>query len=344
MAQHEVASDPFGMPYVYDIVLSDFGRDSALDFFNEVRAIERDLVKRLVLEKNQPIAESFFDEYRRIMFTIEGDIAYVKADLLAKYKDSGQLLDSKILFGVGGTIPSPYSVDAIADVLVGVVERVARRGHREIRVLIPCNTLAFVEGALVRVMADRLPGFEVRRPEVGNGLGNRDSDRPRVTIYTPPRVVLNHVMGDGSAMKLLLIGTEIARKAYQNALEELGASSERIIDCKPEEQHLMDRLLIASIAGDRGRIADLTTLLEQEVVKPRQRDYKDALTVVDACTDVSTGIGANSLSIFARQLVIDVYPDARLLLLECRRHTRSSSSVNPSAQVSVREYVTEWQP
>ena len=65
------------IPYVYDIVLSDFGRDATIRLVTKLVDGERTRIRQVLDTEGDSRKTPFFDEYRRIMFTCVGDLAYI---------------------------------------------------------------------------------------------------------------------------------------------------------------------------------------------------------------------------------------------------------------------------
>src|SRR3989344_8912231 len=83
-------------PKIFDIIISDFGREAAVKYVRSMAAHEREIIyARLKTSRHK-----FYDEYRKIMFVLVGDIAYYKESMIEKYKDK-KYLDSGILIGIG---------------------------------------------------------------------------------------------------------------------------------------------------------------------------------------------------------------------------------------------------
>jgi hypothetical protein len=293
------------LPYVYDIVLSDFGRVATLRLLGEVASIERDIVRRLIGHDHE-----FFDEYRRIMFTCVGDIAHIKSDTIRGYADRALPLDRKVLFGVGETPIPTDAVSAIADVLIGPISEAVERGYQKLRIVIPCNTLAEIDYELVRLLDKRLPGISVAHYDPQ--LVTSPLPGPHVMLYSVPRVVLGHLLGNRTTSRrvsLVLIGTAAARSAYQVAIDEVGLENVLVVACSPEQQVLMDQLVAASIDGDQSEVASLSETLERQLIHAQYVD-RGSFVVVQASTDLSIGLGTESLKVYARQLVLDAYRPA----------------------------------
>lgn len=300
----EASVSPLRLPHVYDVVLSDFGRVATLRLLTEVASIERDIVRRLTGHDHD-----FFDEYRRIMFTCVGDIAHIKSDAIRGYVDRSLPLDRKVLFGVGDTPIPTDAVSAIADVLMGPISDAVDRGYQQLRIIIPCNTLAEVDHELVGLLDKRLQGISVANYDAQ--LASPPLPGPHVVLYTVPRVVLGHLLDHRTSrqVNLVLIGTAAARSAYQVAIDETGLHNVRVVACSPDQQDLMDRLVAASIDGDQSEVASLAEALERQLIRAQYVD-RGSFVVIQASTDLSIGLGTESLKVYARQLVLDAYRPA----------------------------------
>lgn len=301
----EASHSPLHLPYVYDIVLSDFGRAATLRLLNEVAGIERDIVRRLIGHDHD-----FYDEYRRIMFTCVGDIAHIKSQTILRYTDRGLPLDRNVLFGVGDTPISADAASTIADVLTGPISDAFERGYHQLRIVIPCNTLAEIDHELLRLLDKRLPGVSVGHYDPQRATSTLPG--PQVVLYSVPRVVLGHLLDHRTTprhVSLVLIGTAAARSAYQAAIEETGLENVRVVACSPDQQVLMDRLVAASIDGDQSEVISLVEFLERQLIHAQHVD-RGSFVVIQASTDLSIGLGTESLKVYARQLVLDAYRPA----------------------------------
>ena len=77
------------------IVISDFGRDAALRFCLALSQEERRYIQETYLKEY-----SFFDEYRRIILALIGDLPFAKSKILNMYRD--RYLDNQVLIGFPG--------------------------------------------------------------------------------------------------------------------------------------------------------------------------------------------------------------------------------------------------
>jgi hypothetical protein len=292
------------IPYVYDVVLSDFGRASTVRLLTELVDKERTRIQKLLDMECGPRVAPFFDEYRRIMFSCVGDVAYIKQDILSeRQRMKPSLLDSSVLYGVKGTEISDEAIGRIADIASFEVEQAFKRGYRRFRLVIPCNTLAIIDNDLASAIRKRLSMIEVNLSSInGNGQNWRFKKNGELTIYTVPKAVLKYVNSSNTNAKLTLVGTSLAQEEYKRALKELGMESISIVEFSHEEQEVMDELLVASIGGDGGYVDMMKKELRQKVLSRYQTSI-----VVEASTDFNFGIGINSLQMFADVLLDDVY-------------------------------------
>jgi hypothetical protein len=294
--------------YAFDVVLSDFGRTSALKLLRETSNIERALVQRILDSQHKRIVP-FLDEYRRMMFCAIGDVAYIKRDLLASYADRADELPSTVLFGVGGTRISATHVEAMADVLYSPIRSAIERGYDSVRIVIPCNTMGAVESQLRNELSCRLPDVLCRTvgAEDESPILNTHESGPDLSLYSLPRVVVRHVLSGLSTAHLLVLGTELARESYAEIAQTFADGAVDIAPVTRHQQRLMDELLLASIREDSGGVAVLSDRLERDVILPMQREYGSSLVTIQASTDYDINVGTNSLRLLATQLVLDVY-------------------------------------
>jgi hypothetical protein len=290
--------DIWDVPYVFDVILADFGRSATLRLLNSVAERERSEIQRILSSAGRPA--EFLDEYRRIMFACVGDLAYIKRDLIEPVARAGGYLGHSVLFGVNSTKISPEQVEAIATVLTGPLRDAISRGYTKLRVVIPCNTLASVEQQLVELLAKTFHDFDVM---LSGAVFEAAPSRGSVTVYSVPRVVLEHV----DAVRYMLIGTELSRAIYSDVIRELKGPVAEVLPISAEQQEIMNRLVVASIGGDKAEIARCNSDLERRVLRPLDASNKDSV-VIQASTDLDLSGGHNSLRLFADQLVDDCYP------------------------------------
>ena len=279
---------------------SDFGRAATLRLLHKVADVERDIVRRLT-------GHDFYDEYRRIMFTCVADLGYIKSDTIRGYADRRAPLDRDVLYGTGHALIPGHAVEAIADVLAGPIAGALERGYPHIRVVVPCNTLAQADDELIRYLEKRVPGVPISlygRPAPETG--------PRVVILSVPRA------GAEPPARQPAVGAADQPDADRHRAGPLGLPDGHLRHGRA--QHRRRRvharragrdgpLVAASIDGDRSEIESLVETVEDLVSNARQTS-QGSLEVVQASTDLSIGVGSESLQMLARQLVLDAYRPA----------------------------------
>jgi hypothetical protein len=292
-----------GRPYFFDIVLSDFGRESAIEFLRSAAILEKRIVHSLL---NDPNAD-FFDEYRRMMFVVVGDIAYFKHSLITTYDSSGRL-DAGVLIGMGErAIP----MNVKERLVVSVLEQIAvgiRHGYRTLRVVIPCNTLAPLSEELDSAVGspDRLLE-SLRGSHCGDDSLTRDAiSAITIRVHTVPEVVVDEVVHQhGSSGKLLVLGTPSTLEIYRSALRDRRLDY-KVLDTSRTEQDVINETVVASIDGDASRVRQLGQRIESDIVGPC-RMANPGVVVIEACTDFDLGLGLNSRNCLVQRLVRDAY-------------------------------------
>lgn len=296
------------IPYMFDIVLSDFGRASTVELLRYLANEERARIQQFLTTKGGARSAPFFDEYRRIMFTCVGNLSYIKQDILSEnLVAKTSPLDSSVLYGVRGTKISTGAVGRIVEIVGGEVEQAFTRGYRRFRLVIPCNTLALIEKDLNIALGERLTKVEVKSLHINEIEQMRKSEKPaELTIYTVPKAVLKYVKKQYTNAKLLLVGTSLAQQGYAEVLDELAMEAISIIEFTTEEQDIMDELLVASIGQNAGYVRTMKRIFREKVLSPSAK-YGPTPVIIEASTDFDLDIGINSLHMFGDLLLDDVY-------------------------------------
>lgn len=103
--------------------------------------------------------------------------------------------------------------------------------------------------------------------------------------------------------QLLLLGAEGALEIYDRISGTYGVE---VLHIRADEQNLIDEAVVASIGGDPIEVERCRQRLRRELISPREEQHGQ-LTVVEACTDFSFGLGVSSLELFAEDLVRSCY-------------------------------------
>jgi len=297
------ARDLLKMRITYDIIVSDFGRDATIEYLRLMAASEKRLIKTIL----EPDGHEFFDEYRRIMFTVIGDLAFFKELAIAESAASNGYLTEDILIGLGSfTIMSHEVVDRIA---LGVIQEAFAaidRGHERLRVMIPCNTLSSLAKKLGQMICS---AEELRRIVEAYAPALPDFERiaaAHISVHTVPEAVMRYlaeIKMSGEMTHLLVLGTRGTNALYKALTDSYAID---VLPIKDWEYELIHRAVVASIGGDQNEVDLCCVELQKELIEPRS-DLFDNLVVLEACTDFHLGLGLSSLEVFADAMVADCY-------------------------------------
>jgi len=296
------AADLLRMKITYDIVISDFGRDATIEYLSRVSSLEKRLIERVLVRDNL----EFFDEYRRIMFTVVADLSYFKKSAIAKSIESQGYLKEDILIGFGPSSMSKGFVDRVTLSVIQEALAAIDRGHERVRVMIPCNTLSDLAKEIGRVLCSVT---ELRRLTEASAVKIFEVDRittSKIDIYTVPEAVVRHLERTKShdeTIHLLVLGTRDTNAIYGRLTE---SSAINVLPLKNWEYELIYKIIVASIGDNRDSLNSYCQRLQEELIKP-QIDLYDNLIVLEACTDLRLGLGLSSLEVFAEATVADCY-------------------------------------
>lgn len=286
----------------YDIIVSDFGRDATIEYLRLVATSEKRLIKTILKRDDR----EFFDEYRRIMFTAVGDLAFFKESAIAQSATSSGYLTKDILIGLG---PSPMSQEFVDRVALSVIQEVLAamdRGHERLRILIPCNGLSVLAQKIKQVTCSV---GELRRIVKAYALMTSDFDRvaaAHISVHTVPEAVIIYLAETKKVDEmthLLVLGTRGVNTIYETLAE---SHDMNVLHVEDWEYELIDKAIVASIGGDQGEVDSCREQLQKELIEPR-RGLFDDLVVLEACTDFHLGLGLSSLELFADAMVADCY-------------------------------------
>jgi hypothetical protein len=294
------ASDVLQIPIVYEIVVGDFGRAAAIDYLRMVSERERTLIRERLASANLP----FFDEYRRIMFAALGDVAFYKKSLIDDVLRAEGHLSRQVLIGGGMTPVSREIVDRVATTVAQTALAALARGYERIRIAIPCNALSDLAVQIGDILQspDNLDRLSAR-PELQLAEPHRLLSAD-LAVRTVPEAVLRLISKESdTAPRLLLLGAAGALAIYERMSETYGVE---ILEIRPDEQELVDEAVVAAIGGEPSAVQRCRELLLRDVINPRREELGE-LTVVEACTDFSFGLGVSSLEMFAEDLVQSCY-------------------------------------
>ena len=293
-------------PYFYDVILSDFGRAAAVEYVQSVADLEQKVIQRHFLAKDA----AFYDEYRRIMFSVIADLGYFKKRQIAAAVPAGKF-DSDILIGFKGN-PVPDDVrDKIAVAVIEQVYLALNRGYRNIRIIIPCNTISPLGNYIYGLIKDP----EEFKAILARHCGINDSSPvfslladARFSLNTSPALVIDEVLkAHAGKVSMLVLGTPLTVQVYKGYLLESGLDDRlTVLPLEPGEQDLVNRVIEAAIGSDTASSEAIKEELRGRVIRPRQQTAGD-ISVIEACTDIRLGLGINSLDVLVNRAVKDVY-------------------------------------
>lgn len=293
-------------PYFYDIILSEFGRVASIEYLQSVCKLEQSIIQRHFLDKDS----TFYDEYRRIMFVLIADTGYFKKRQIEAVVPKGKI-DSDILIGIKGQ-PLPDDMrDRITLAFLEQVYLALNRGHKNIRIIIPCNTISPIGHHIYNLITNPQEFKAVMTKHCGisssSSVFSRVQDA-KFSLYTPPTLVIDEIRKtQKDKVSILVFGTPFTVQIYKDHIIQLGLENQLIVlPLTPEEQELSNQVISSSIACDAALSGSITEKIRNNVILPRQKNA-DNLIVIEACTDIRLGLGINSLDVLIARAVNDVY-------------------------------------
>jgi hypothetical protein len=293
--------DLLGGPVTYDLIISDFGREAAIEYLHLAARYEKQLIDSILRVGGY----RFFDEYRRMMFTLIGDVAFFKEAMIADSTSRDGFLSETILVGVGF---SPASRDFIKRVTISIAQEALAalgRGHQRLRVAIPCNGLSYLAKEVVRIINSDVE-LRLLLEESNSGIQPNQIRLPPISVHTVPEAVVHHLAGiqqAGENIYLLVLGTRGAHAQYELLTN---STTINVLPIADHEFELLNRSIVAAIGGDPEEVTRSREQIRVELIEPRKRLFNN-LVVLEACTDFRLGLGLNSLDLFAQAMVADCY-------------------------------------
>jgi hypothetical protein len=298
------SNDLLRIPVTYDIIVGDFGRDAAIEYLRLLAKNEKKTINSILKHRNL----GFFDEYRRMMFTVIADLAFLKKDAIGKSASNDGIIKEDILIGVG--TPTIISMEFVNRISLSVIQEVLSaidRGHDLFRVMIVCNTLSDLAIEIGKMIHST---EEVRRIVETNALSISNFEKianVEISVHTVPEAVMQHLVDTNKTdevLHILVLGTRGTNSIYAKlAADSRGIS---ILPIEDWEYELIDETVVASIGGDQNEIGLCCEQLRTKLIKHRAKLFKD-LVVLEACTDFHLGLGISSLEVFAEAMVVDCY-------------------------------------
>jgi len=282
------------------IVLGDFGRASTYKFCSEFVAAEQKVIQKLIGE-NQ-----FYDEYRKTIITVISNSPYIKKDKISEYFDQHKPLDDKILIGFPEGITIEEVIPKFSMLLARVLQNYSRKDVQDTIIALPCNTLSPLmwqleqlfqsKNQLQRVLDKKDQSVHVRQfmkilPHIN------------ISFYSVAEAVIDHVQKMGFKF-VLPLGTCKIFNIYKDAAER-SQSEVEVIKMDAHLHELILKAIVYSVSDSKEILSLIIEEIRDELEKV-YREYKDP-AIIEACTDLSMGIGAQSSTIYANYLINIIY-------------------------------------
>jgi hypothetical protein len=293
-------------PYFYDIIISDFGRAAAIEYVRAVAELEQMTIQRHFLDKGS----AFYDEHRRIMFTVIADLGYFKKRQINSAIPKGKI-DSDILIGFKGQ-PMPDDIrDRIAIAVLEQVYLTLNRGYKNIRIIIPCNTISPLGHYIFNLVSnpEEFKAMMILHCGVSRSSPVFSLLADAVfSLYTPPTLVIDEIRkAHAGKVSILVFGTPLTVQIYKSHILKLGLGNQlTVLPLEFDEQDLVNKVIEAAISGDTAASDSIKEEIRNRIILPRQ-NITEELKVIEACTDIRLGLGINSLDVLVTRAVNDAY-------------------------------------
>lgn len=291
------------LPITYDLVIGDFGREAATRYVGVLAEEERRFLEGILGQTGV----QFFDEYRRIMFTLVGDIGFLKHGMIDRTWDAHSRLTDDVLVAVKAhEVPEDLKL-ALVELTRDQVRSARRRGHQRVRVVLPCNSMSDVLADVVSQVGAEGAERSVTCPGLESTLDSASGRSRGVSAHGVVRSAVEELSERGliDGVPFVILGSSAAQLQYR---EEGAPFGLEVLPVSAFQQMLIDRCVLVCIEGHDRSIADARRALEAEVIKPA-RDRFGRVRVVEGCTDFNFGLGYDSVRLLAQRMVADAYSD-----------------------------------
>lgn len=286
-------------PSLFTIILGDFGREAATRYAGLLAAEERRHIAAILASKDLP----FLDEYRRVMFSLVGDVAFLKTEMIDAAWEGSSRLSDRVLVAVRGN-PVPLElIQRLALVIHDEAAGAAARGHTDVRVSLVCNALSDVLQQAIDLAVG--PELETIASRFGYELRRTTSPMPSIAAHGVVQACLSEISHRSlcTGRPVLVLGAKMARELYAKWGNARGVET---IEITAEQQSVIDDAVLLAIDGREAGLLQARQAIEHSVVAPHRRTDPD-LIVLEACTDFDFGIGYDSIRLMASALVRDAY-------------------------------------
>lgn len=276
----------------YDLIISDFGRNAAVRYLTLLEKLEEKKIKQQL----DPLKLKFYDEYRRIMFNMIAEIYTFKQHEIEDQISRLNLINENILIGVGGTEMSSFFYDAFLKRVLTIIATIPEAIYKEVRVSIICNSLSpLIEDIVAKLNSTSTLKLEVERLGLPEEIVDQVS-KFTIKSRTLPKSAINQL---GTDAPYLILGLKNAAKYYADykAID--------IIKLTDKEYKILDQAVVSSVSNDDSLIEQSRLQLKDIVDKYSQIHAK--MNIIEACTDFQFGLGNDSIALFAKDMVEEVY-------------------------------------
>jgi hypothetical protein len=285
------------------VVVGDFSREATLRFWTHVSALEYRHIRSML-----PPGSAFYDEYRRITYCLLGDLPFIKQSGL-RTRQTG-LLDDRILIGFPGGITINDVLPRVGLLIFHALWGPSQRDIRNVWVMFPCNTLAPLCWELEKIFHSPEDILEMVAA-AGCGIGDAERiladkivERIQPVFPTIPEAVIEYVWACEKSA-LIPLGTLDIVQTYTEALRRLRYPLQ-LIAPDPHQQAVVLQSIKSCICAEAGERKTAKIALSQ-IVDQLIRIHGNEVAVIQACTDLTCGIGLDSNAIFAESMVKSIY-------------------------------------
>jgi len=286
----------------HDLILGDFGRGATLDYFSKFSEQEQE-----VCSKRLRPAQPFLDEHRVVSYTVIGALPQIKKHLFPATESA---LTGDVLVGIEGGPPISAIFHTTFEVIVPFLAAAMYLKPIHIRVILPCNTLAPLADWLAGVFRTKESFIaEASRSAVPHMLCQTVVEHMEaigISVPSLPLSVLADVAGRGCS-KMYLLASQTAFLYYKK-LATRSFPNLAIERWLPPGYENFEHLLVEAIQAPAK--LDLRTPV---MTAP-------GICCVSGCTDIRLPGILDSLSIFTRKMVEEVYgmDSSEVFVNECQ--------------------------
>jgi hypothetical protein len=287
---------------VYDIVIGDFGREAATRYMALLAQEERRQLAPLLRNAGLP----FLDEYRRIMFGLIGDVAFLKETTIQNvWASRGHLTDDVLVAIKDHDVPADM-VLRLACLIRDQAQSATFRGHGRVRVTLLCNALSDTVALATRMASSSDEAFSAAGV-AGYRLPGWDALSLDLSSYG----VVESAVAQMARLGLLrnqvfvVLGAQMARDQYARVGGEHGM---KVAPLTAGQQLVIDEAVVACVDGADEVVAAARNKIDEFILRPLREAFP-TLMVLEACTDFDFGLGLDSLRLMAQHMIHDCYAD-----------------------------------